>query len=137
MQHLFVENKLALNNVHSNTKDEAVAHLTKMDQKLLERLDEKVELELNNSELSVDELASELNFSRSTFYRKVKNLTGFSPNDYVRIYRVKKAAEFIQDGDYNLSEIADMTGFSTQSYFSSMFKKYYGLTPSEYKLNKR
>lgn len=137
IQHLFVENKLALNNVDTNTKDEAIAHLSMMDQRLLERLDEKVEIELSNSELSVDELAEELNLSRSTFYRKIKSLTGFSPNDYVRIYRVKKAAEFIETAEYNLSEIADMTGFGTQSYFSAIFKKHFGMTPSEYKLNKR
>ncbi|NLI36382.1 MAG: response regulator [Bacteroidales bacterium] len=132
MQHMLVENQL-----HSKGIKEGTIHLNKLDRELLEKLDKKIDIELSNSDLSVDELAGELYFSRSTFYRKVKNLTGFSPNDYVRVYRVKKAAEFIQDGDYNLSEIADMTGFSTQSYFSSMFKKYYGLTPSEYKLNKQ
>ncbi len=107
-----------------------------MDRELLSKLDGVMESELSNSDLSIDYLASELNFSRSTFYRKIKTLTGISPNDYIRVYKVKRAAELIKSGDYTLSEIGDMTGFSTQSYFSAMFKKYYNMTPSEYKNNK-
>jgi len=120
----------------TNKKEEPVNNLSKMDRELLSKLDGVMESELSNSDLSIDYLASELNFSRSTFYRKIKTLTGISPNDYIRVYKVKRAAELIKSGDYTLSEIGDMTGFSTQSYFSAMFKKYYNMTPSEYKNNK-
>jgi len=108
-------------------------HLTKMDEELLQKLNNQIEAELGNPELSIDVLSSKLNFSRSTFYRKIKSLTGLSPNDYIRVYKVKRAAQLIESGDYFLSEIGDMTGFSTQSYFSAIFKKHYGMTPTEYK----
>lgn len=131
MQHLIADCGQADNSVE---KKEAVAHLSKIDRELLTHLDEKIEAELNNSELAVDDLACELNLSRSTFYRKIKSLTGCSPNDYIRVYRVKKAAQLIENDEYNLAEIADMTGFGTQSYFSAIFKKHFGMTPSEYKV---
>ena len=131
MQHQIVNNTTI-----TNKEQEPVNNLSKMDRELLSKLDGVMESELSNSDLSIDYLASELNFSRSTFYRKIKTLTGISPNDYIRVYKVKRAAELIKSGDYTLSEIGDMTGFSTQSYFSAMFKKYYNMTPSEYKNNK-
>jgi DNA-binding response OmpR family regulator len=111
-------------------------NLNKMDRELLLKLDEIMESGLSNSDLSIDDLASELNFSRSTFYRKIKTLIGISPNDYIRVYKVKRAAKLIESGDYSLSEVADMTGFSTQSYFSAMFKKHFDMTPSEYRNSK-
>lgn len=128
MQHLIVESSQADDKV----KQEEIA-LNQLDQELLSTLNERIESNIDNLELSVDELAKGLNFSRSTFYRKIKSLTGFSPNDYIRVFRVRKAAQLINIGEKNLSEIADITGFSTQSYFSLVFKKHFGMTPSEYK----
>ena len=129
MQHIIVDKS-------RDERSAALERLNDADRQLLEHLDEKIKAELNNSELSVDVLASELNFSHSTFYRKIKSLTGLSPNDYVRMYRLRAAAKFIESGSFNLAEIANKTGFGTQSYFSALFKKYYGMTPSEYKMKK-
>ena len=129
MQHILVDKS-------RDERSAALERLNDADRELLAHLDEKIKAELNNSELSVDVLASELNFSHSTFYRKIKSLTGLSPNDYVRMYRLKAAAKFIESGSLNLAEIANKTGFGTQSYFSALFKKYYGMTPSEYKMKR-
>jgi YesN/AraC family two-component response regulator len=128
MQHLLVDKDQS-----DESFQQAEMKLSLLDQNLLNTLNQRIEENLDSLDLSVDELAKGLNFSRSTFYRKIKSLTGFSPNDYVRVYRVKKAAQLIDDGEKNLSEIADLTGFSTQSYFSAVFKKQFGMTPSEYK----
>ena len=114
-------------------KDDVLAHLKDNDKKMLEKLDMILEKQMSNSDLSMEELASDLNFSISTFYRKIKGLTGLSPNEYVRLYRLRTAAKLIVKGDYSMSEVAFKTGFGTLSYFSSIFKKQYGMTPSEYK----
>ena len=129
MQHILVDKS-------KEDRKAVLESLNDADRALLQHLDEKIKAELNDSELSVDVLASELNFSHSTFYRKIKGLTGLSPNDYVRMYRLRAAAKFIESGSYTLAEIANKTGFGTQSYFSALFKKYYGMTPSEYKARK-
>lgn len=106
------------------------------DKQLLDKLNKMIENEMCNSDLSLDELTKALNFSTSTFYRKVKSLTGLSPNEYVRLYRLQTAARMIEQGHLSISEVAFKTGFGTLSYFSSMFKKQFGMTPSEYKSQK-
>lgn len=106
--------------------------LNKQDQQFIERLHTLMEKGMSNPELNINVLATELNFSRTTFYRKVKALTGMAPNDYLKHYRLQRAAELILSGEYSISEVADMAGFCTHSYFSAMFKKEFGVLPREY-----
>ena len=68
----------------------------------------------------------------SAFYRKVKALTGLSPNEFIRKAKVKKSAELLLAGPYNISEVAYMTGFKDVPYFRGCFKEEYGMAPSEY-----
>lgn len=106
--------------------------LNRQDQQFMERLHTQMQRGLNDPDLNINGLAAELNFSRTTFYRKVKALTGMAPNDYLKHYRLQRAAELILSGEYSISEVADMTGFCTHSYFSAMFKKEFGVLPREY-----
>lgn len=106
--------------------------LNRHDQQFMERLHTQMQRGLNDPDLNINGLAAELNFSRTTFYRKVKALTGMAPNDYLKHYRLQRAAELILSGEYSISEVADMTGFCTHSYFSAMFKKEFGVLPREY-----
>ena len=94
-----------------------------------------MEEHMGNSELVVDDFADKLSMSRSLFYRKLKTITGLSPIDFIREIRFKRAAQLIENGSYNFSEIAYMTGFNDPKYFSKSFKKHMGVTPSEYKEN--
>jgi len=71
--------------------------------------------------------------SRSNFYRKVKSLFGISPNDYMKTYRLRKAAEMIRSGDFLIKEIYEQVGFKTSSYFSACFREEFGMTPKQYK----
>ena len=89
--------------------------------------------ELSNTELDTVRLAESLKISRSKFYYKVKGLTGENPGSFFRTYKLNRAAQLISEGRYTLSEIADMTGFSTPSHFTRCFKKQFGVVPSEYK----
>lgn len=89
--------------------------------------------DLSNPELDVSRLTEKMKMSRSKFYYKVKGLTGENPGDFFRRYKLNKAAGLLLEGKLNISEVADQTGFSSLSYFSSCFKKHFGVPPSEYK----
>ncbi len=92
-----------------------------------------MEKELPNSEFDVQRMAEMMHISRTKLYYKIKNLTGESPSVLFKRYKLNCAARLLCDGKYNISEVADMTGFSTLSHFSASFKKQFGVTPSDYK----
>ncbi len=89
-----------------------------------------MENELTNSEIDVNEIARMMNMSRTKFYYKVKGLTGEPPSVFFKTYKLNRAAELIKEHKYTLSEISDMTGFSSLSHFSRSFKKQFGTNPS-------
>ena len=92
-----------------------------------------MESELSNSEIDINQLTERMRISRTKFYYKIKGLTGENPAAFFKAYKLNRAAELIAEGKYNISEIADMTGFSTLSHFSTSFKKQFGVSPSEYR----
>ncbi len=111
--------------------------LNQYDQKMMNKLTLILEQELSNPELNVDYIGRDLGFSRTGFYRKIKGLMDMSPIDFLRTYRLRKAAEMLQEGTLSLTEISDKTGFSSYSYFSKSFKKHFGVTPKEYLKNSK
>lgn len=92
-----------------------------------------MEKELSNPELNIIKITEVMKISRTKFYYKLKALTGENPSIFFRNYKLNRAAELMATGKYTISEIADMTGFSTLSFFSASFKKKFGVPPSEYK----
>lgn len=107
--------------------------LSNRDIQFMERLYKLMEDELSNTEINVTEIATIMGMSRTKFYHKVKGLTGENPNSFFRNFKLNKAAEFIKSGNFNITEIADMTGFSSLSHFSISFKKQFGTSPKDYK----
>ena len=87
--------------------------------------------QLADENFSIDTLAEQMNMSRSNFYRKIKALSGMSPNDYLKTLRMNKAAELIVSGT-RISEVAAQVGFTSSSYFAKCFKAQYGVLPKEY-----
>lgn len=69
------------------------------------------------------------------FFRKLKALTGYAPADYIRMIRLQHAAKLLKQGEYTITEIADMIGFSDAKYFREVFKKYYNVSPSQFNKN--
>ncbi|MDL2281914.1 response regulator [Parabacteroides sp. OttesenSCG-928-G06] len=116
------------------TKTEKIAEnvLSPQDNRFMTELYELMENELSNPELNITRMTEVLKISRTKFYYKVKGLTGENPNIFFKTYKLNRAAELLTEGKYNISEVADMTGFSTLSHFSVSFKKQFGETPSEY-----
>jgi signal transduction histidine kinase/AraC-like DNA-binding protein/ligand-binding sensor domain-containing protein len=88
---------------------------------------------IEDSALTIDKFASTLNMSRTVFYRKLKAVTGLSPIELIMKMRVKRAAQIIDSGTTNLSDVAYLSGFTDPKYFSRSFKRFMGMTPSEYK----
>ena len=106
-----------------------------MDEELLKKAISIVERNIDNSDFSTEEFASEMNMSRSNLHLKLKALTGESALDFIRKIRFKEACRLLKDGRYSISEISDMVGFNTPSYFATCFKKYMGCLPTEYVKN--
>ena len=106
--------------------------LSPQDNAFMTELYQLMENELSNSELDVARMTEMMRISRTKFYYKVKGLTGENPSVFFKRYKLNRAAQLLQERKHNVSEIADMTGFSTLSHFSTSFKKQFGVSPSEY-----
>ena len=87
-----------------------------------------IEQELGNSEFTMEDFAARMKLGRTVFSKKVRGLTGHTPNEYFRIIRLKKAAELLLEG----SEVSYKVGISDPLYFSRCFKTHYGVSPSVY-----
>ncbi|UBM59065.1 response regulator [Marinilongibacter aquaticus] len=109
----------------------SIAH-TKADEKFIERLDAIIDSHIADPNLSVETLAEEMHMSRSTFYRKIKEMSNLSPNELVNIARLKRAAELLQTGEYRIYEVAELVGYNSQTSFGRNFQKQFNMTPSEY-----
>ena len=103
------------------------------DEKFSNQLNRVIEAQLTNYDLNIDQLASMMGVGRTAFYQKVRGVTGYPPNEYIRIIRLKKAAELVLQNEHNISEIAYMVGFNDPLYFSKCFKQHFGASPSNYR----
>ena len=102
------------------------------DKMLIEKATAIVEKHLSDKSFVIDNLASNIGISTSSLYRKLKMLTNQSPTEFVRYIRLKKAIKLMNDGNTNVDEIGFAVGFNSHSYFTSSFKKQFGITPSDY-----
>lgn len=107
----------------------------RLDREFLEKFDKLIDLHLSEGDFSVDELASQLGVGRTVFYKRIKQLTNYTPNDYIRYRRMKHAAKLLAEGSHTVSEVSYMVGISDPLYFSRTFKKYFGVAPSIYLKN--
>lgn len=107
--------------------------LSPQDNQFMTELYRLIESELSNPELNVVAIAERMHMSRTKFYYKVKGLTGDNPSVFFKTYKLNRAAEMISEGRYTISEISDLTGFSTLSVFSKLFKKQFGVAPSSFR----
>ncbi|ERM83078.1 hypothetical protein P872_06280 [Rhodonellum psychrophilum GCM71 = DSM 17998] len=109
----------------------SIAH-TKADEEFLEHIHVIINQEISNEQFGVNELADKLNMSQSSLLRKIKGIFKLTPNEYIRLVRLKKAAEILGSGKYSVSEVCSMVGFNSPSYFSKCFQKQFGELPKDY-----
>ena len=103
------------------------------DSLFVKRLDSIIYSRLGEQDLSVDKVAGLLHLGRTIFYKKVRGTTGYTPNEYIRVIRLRKAAELLKEGEKNVSEVAYAVGFDNPYYFSKCFKEQFGMPPSQYR----
>lgn len=102
------------------------------DEQLMERIVKTVNQYLENSEFNVQFLADEVGLSRVQLHRKVKSLTGISTGEFIRNIRLQQAEKLLLEKKMNISQVAYSLGFTNQTHFTTLFKKMYGLSPTEY-----
>ncbi|MBO7044881.1 MAG: helix-turn-helix domain-containing protein [Prevotella sp.] len=102
------------------------------DEKLLERVMTAINAHLDDSDLSVDMIAEQVGISRVHLHRKMKELTGQTPHDFIRNLRLKQAANLLANQGMNVTEVMYACGFSNSASFSTVFKKFYGMSPRDY-----
>ena len=103
-----------------------------IDDTFLRKFAEQIEAVYADPEYNVEKLSETLGLSRGHLHRKIKELTGTAPVEFLRTYRLNKATQLLRQNAYTVSEVAYRTGFSSPAYFSKCFKAVYGVTPTEY-----
>ena len=121
---------LELNDEESDTA--CINCSTDIDWKFISTVKKSVEDNMDNSSFTVDVLCNLLNMSRTSFYNKIKALTDQAPADYIRLIRLKRAAQLLKEQQHSITEVAEMTGFSDAKYFREVFKKHFNVSPSQY-----
>ena len=106
--------------------------LTKADEEFMKKLNEIIQGNFHNPDFSMDDIVDSLNMSRSNFYRKIKGVLDLSPNEYLRLERLKRAAQLLKEGNGRVNEICYMVGFNSPSYFSKCFQKQFGVLPKDF-----
>lgn len=106
--------------------------MNKADEEFMNKVIEVIQGNITDDNFSVERMAEILCMSRSSLLRKIKILFNLSPVDFIRLIRLKKAAELIQEGGYRIGDICYMVGINSSSYFSKLFLKQFGMTPKEF-----
>jgi len=102
------------------------------DLNFLTRVNEIIMNNLSETENLIDSIALHMSVSRSGLHKKIKSISGVTPNDYIQLIRLKKAAELLGTGEYQINEVAYLVGFNTPSYFSKCFFNQFGLLPRDF-----
>ena len=107
--------------------------ITPEDEKLVDKITKYIEAHLDDTELSVEQMATDIGMSRVQLYRRLVSVTGKTPSEFIRLIRLRHAERLLAESQLTVSEIAYRVGFSSQRYFSRCFKDLYGYMPSQYK----
>lgn len=99
---------------------------------LMQRIMKCVNAHLSDPDFNVERLTEEVGISRSQLHRKMKELTGISTNEFIRNLRMEEASRLLRQGDVNITQVAYAVGFNSQTHFSTVFKKYFGMSPTAF-----
>ena len=103
-----------------------------VDEDFLKRINDIILEHIEDEEFSINHLAKKMNISRSNLYRKIKMISHMPPNEFIRLCRLKRAAELLNQNDYRINEICYLTGFNSPSYFTKCFQRQFGVSPKDY-----
>jgi signal transduction histidine kinase/ligand-binding sensor domain-containing protein/CheY-like chemotaxis protein len=125
--------KLRKKFAQSPGKPEITVPLIDRDKDFLEKIHKIIDENIGNEDFSIEVFAQKMNLSRSLFFRKVKGLTGYSPNEYINVIRMKHAAEMLLVQDKRIAEISYAVGIYNPLYFTRLFTKQFGISPTHYR----
>ena len=104
-----------------------------VDEELMDKINRYINDNLSEAAMNVDALSEYVGLSRSQLHRRMKDIIGVAPSDYIRNVKLRKACEMLSHGDVDIAQVAYSLGFNAQSHFSTLFKRYTGMTPTEYR----
>lgn len=104
----------------------------KLDEEFIQQCTSIIQRNIDNSEFTINSLALELNMSRTSVFTKIKVISGMTPNDFIKVTRLKMAAKMLVEGKYRITEIGFLVGFSSSSYFAKCFYKQFGMLPTDF-----
>lgn len=110
--------------------------ISKVEEQFISKITELITKNIRQSEFNVEQLAAEMCMSRSSLHRKIKEVSDMTPIDFIRLIRLKKAAELIKEKGYRANEVCEMVGINSPSYFIKLFQKQFGMTPKEFAMKK-
>lgn len=119
----------ALKLINRDSTDQILEN--ELNDKFVKKMLEIVNANISNTEFGKDDFASAMNVSPSLLYKKTKALTDQSPTDFIKTVRLKNSLELLQSRKYTVTEVSEMCGFASIGYFSTVFKKHYGKSPTE------
>lgn len=129
-----IKNRNQIKEVFSSsplTAPQSIARNTS-DIKFLTKINEVIMGNLDNPTSLIETLALSMSISRSSLHKKIKAISGMTPNDYIQLIRLKRAAELLSTGEYQINEISYIVGFNTPSYFSKCFFNQFGMLPRDF-----
>ncbi len=129
-----IENRKKLKELFNHTMNLAPGEIevNSSEQEFIAKAIQYIEDNINTDEMSIDDLASSLNMSRSTFYRKLKAVTGMSGTDFIKLIKLKRSAQLLKTGEYSVSSAAYTSGFNDLKHFRKSFYAQFGIMPSEF-----
>lgn len=131
----FYERMRSISNVDKPEQATGELGMNKQDMDFLQKMHKYMSENISDEDFSIDTLAERLNMSRSSYYRKIKALTGMTPVDYMKNARLDHAARLLSEGG-KVTEVASMVGFTSSSYFAKCFKAKFGVVPKDYATSK-
>ena len=102
------------------------------DRQFMDKVYACLEESMGAGEIDIDRIASDIGVSRSKFFYKIKALTGQTPGEFFTSYRLNRAAQLLREDKYKISAVAAMVGFNSSSHFAALFRKHFGVLPSDY-----
>ncbi len=112
-------------------------NINRQNEEFLRKMSELIIANIKSPDFNVERLGADMCMSRSSLHRKIKEVSDLTPIDFIKLIRLKKAAELIQEYDYRTNEVCEMVGINSPSYFIKLFQKQFGMTPKEFSMNCR
>lgn len=131
--HRFYLTRMHIDNTSSSaTDDENKINKDDLDELFLKNVKELIVKNMSNSDFSINDICTEMAMSRTLLYEKIKKLVGLAPNDLVKNFRMEMAKQLLADSNITVTDVAYKCGFTDSRYFSTVFKKHYGVSPSKF-----